>query len=642
MARAIHLSVLKVLMVLICVTGIALWLVKPTKLWTRIWHGAEDRARTTVFRYYGLNFSAYTFPIIALAIIVYLYVDLQPKRLKIRQIRIANTAICSPLVISNTLGILSFLEILVGMSFIMFLTWTFYVRISNDFKKMTPAKTSQLIIWQFKYLKVATRLGSLAEVCLVLLLLPILRGMALFRFLGVQYEASIRYHIWLGTAMLFFATSHGLSTLFIWGIQHRLQTEVWKWQKAGRVYLAGEVALLAGLVIWITSLPAIRRNRFEVFYYTHHLYILFLIFFLFHVGDRHFYTVFGGIFLFGIDKLHRIVQSRPETCVHSACIFPCKAVQLTLPKDPRLNYLPTSVMFMKIPQLSRIECHPFSIISSSSAQEDTISILVKCEGHWSSSLYGLLQSTTDSVSCIPVAVEGPYGPSSLDFLRYDSLILIAGGVGIAPFLSIMQELASAHTDNRHRLPMRIKLIHVVKRSQDVCLLNFILPILKHQPEKTWDFRLKVFVTQEKHIAITLRDLLRDLASKVQTINFNTTCKHYAILGIESSSWMAAVALISTIMFLFLLTCFYHAFVPDLTKNSKQKSTSMIPDVVIICSFLLAIVSSCFLTIVLRWRKLRQQKSPVSHKQRKPVEPISLSSLDAHEIHFGARPDFTGN
>lgn len=86
--------------------------------------------------------------------------------------------------------------------------------------------------------------------------------------------------------------------------------------------------------MWMTSLPQIRRNKFEMFYYTHHLYIIFIIFFLFHGGDRHFYMVFGGVFLFGLDKLHRILQSRPQTCILAAQVFPCKALELTLPKDP--------------------------------------------------------------------------------------------------------------------------------------------------------------------------------------------------------------------------------------------------------------------------------------------------------------------
>lgn len=109
---------------------------------------------------------------------------------------------------------------------------------------------------------------------------------------------------------------------------------MWKWQKTGRIYLAGEIALVTGLVIWITSLPWIRRKRFYIFYYTHHLYIVFLVFFLFHAGDRHFYMIFPGVFLFGLDKLLRIIQSRPDTCILSAKIYPCNAMELILPKDP--------------------------------------------------------------------------------------------------------------------------------------------------------------------------------------------------------------------------------------------------------------------------------------------------------------------
>ena len=114
--------------------------------------------------------------------------------------------------------------------------------------------------------------------------------------------------------------------------------KVWKWQKTGRINLAGEITLVTGLVMWITSLPQIRRQKFEFFYYTHHLYIIFLIFFLFHAGDRHFYMDFGGIFLFGLDKLLRILQSRPETSILSAKVFPSRAIELTLPKDPSKSF----------------------------------------------------------------------------------------------------------------------------------------------------------------------------------------------------------------------------------------------------------------------------------------------------------------
>lgn len=131
--------------------------------------------------------------------------------------------------------------------------------------------------------------------------------------------------------------------IFTFSLQHKFallnnlpgfHQQIWRWQRTGRIYLAGETALVTGLVMWMTSLPQIRRKKFELFYYTHHLYIIFLIFFLFHAGDRHFYMVFGGIFLFGLDKLLRIIQSRPQSCILSARVFSSKAMELILPKDP--------------------------------------------------------------------------------------------------------------------------------------------------------------------------------------------------------------------------------------------------------------------------------------------------------------------
>lgn len=70
------------------------------------------------------------------------------------------------------------------------------------------------------------RIGSLSEACLALLFLPILRGMAVFRVFGVQFEASVRYHIWIGNGMILLSILHGISIMFIWGVKRSLLKEV--------------------------------------------------------------------------------------------------------------------------------------------------------------------------------------------------------------------------------------------------------------------------------------------------------------------------------------------------------------------------------------------------------------------------------
>ncbi|XP_015069972.1 ferric reduction oxidase 8, mitochondrial [Solanum pennellii] len=633
-------SLLKLLLFLIFAGWLSVWLLKPTQLWTKTWKLAEKKASASFLTQSGLNCAVYTFPVIAIAIVGFVYLALKQKEAISRKGRSSLSVLSNPVVVNKYIGILSGFEILAVCLFVIFLAWTFYVRISNDFKKMVPMKSFTLSVWQYRVFRVATRSGLLAETCLALLLLPILRGMSVFQILGIQFEASVRYHVWLGTTMILFGTLHGGGTLLIWGIKHQLGDEMWKWQKTGRIYLAGEITLLIGLVIWITSLPQIRRKRFEIFYYTHHLYIVFLVFFLFHTGDRHFYMVLPGFFLFCLDKILRMIQSRPETYILSARIFPSKAIELTLPKDPRLTYAPTSVIFIKIPRISNFQWHPFSITSSSKVDKHTISILIKAEGRWTSTLCNMLHSKPDSeageMRFLQVATEGPYGPSSMDFLRYDSLLLVAGGIGVTPFLSILQEIASTRR-SKNVLPVKIQLVYTTKDSKGICLLDSVLPHV-FDAEQHY-LQLKVFVTREHQSNRSLREVLNEVP-KIQNIHFTNNRPGHAIYGLENLQWMSVLLLVVSVVFLAFLIITNHVFIKPDKKSPEQKTATSVVDILLICSFALALISGTLVATIWRWKRLREETPSFSEKESKAMKPTGANRVyDQHEIHYGARPNF---
>ena len=172
------------------------------------------------------------------------------------------TNFSNPVIAKSPIGIVSSSDLIVAALFIMFLAWTYYTNVSTDLKKMTPSKTLKLnrwritiytlnltypreflcitglwnfssslaslflFRWQLKVMYVGVRFGSLTEACLALLFLPVLRGMALFTLCGIQFEASIRYHIWIGNAIILFSVLHGTTIMYVWGSKNILWKEV--------------------------------------------------------------------------------------------------------------------------------------------------------------------------------------------------------------------------------------------------------------------------------------------------------------------------------------------------------------------------------------------------------------------------------
>jgi len=228
--------------------------------------------------------------------------------------------------------------------------------------------------------------------------------------------------------------------------------------------------------------------------------------------------------------------------------------------------------------------------------------------------------------------------------RYDTLLLVAGGSGITPFLSILTEANSA--TNRSRFPSRIQLVYVIKKAEDFCLLHSISHLLLNQSTKSFHLNLKLFVTQETQAGVGIRELLNEF-SKARTLQVNSVYSNYAAYGPENPSWMAAIAGFCSVTFLIFLICFNHIIIPSgkRSKMDKEKTPSWVVDLLLMAAFVLALACSASVAGFLRWRRLRKGIPQISHTE---IEALDLSSaearnaLEAHEVHFGRRPNFKGS
>lgn len=120
--------------------------------------------------------------------------------------------------------------------------------------------------------------------------------------------------------------------------------QIVEWKSDGGANCAGIITYLFGFSIWVTALPPVRKKYFQLFFYTHQLYILFIIFLALHIGDTNFSKVVGGIFLFMLDRFLRFFQSRRDVEVISASNYPCGTVGLVISKPKSMILLLTFLL----------------------------------------------------------------------------------------------------------------------------------------------------------------------------------------------------------------------------------------------------------------------------------------------------------
>lgn len=234
------------------------------------------------------------------------------------------------------------------------------------------------------------------------------------------------------------------------------------------------------------------------------------------------------------------------------------------------------------------------------------------------------------------------------------MLLIAGGIGIAPYLSILQEIVSAQGSSRYKFPEKIQLIHVVKRSQEMSLLSSISHILRNQSLGKLHLKLKVYVTREEQPDAAAR-VLQDALSQGQIVHFDAKATSYAVHGFDKLTVLAAILGIASILFFVLLMCFNHIFVPSEKKagtlkpkgaDSQTKSPSWVIDLILVSCFVISVVVSMTVALMLRWKRIKKAVPPTSPKKAGGfTEPSSTEPndpLQEHEVHYGGRPNFQGN
>ena len=253
----------------------------------------------------------------------------------------------------------------------------------------------------------------------------------------------------------------------------------------GYGYPTGVLLSFILLVMMLGALPVIRRRGFfEVFYWSHLCYVLFFLLCIFHAPTIWPWLVLpGAIFLLSkILVFIRLVFGHRKSVAVECTALQSKVTKLVLEKE--FDFSPGDYVFINIPSISRFEWHPFTI-SSAPEVSQTFGLHIRSAGGWTNALYDFVKKenekgkeATEKVSnvqkmllsinnkqnkidimiddnqefkalhmysSIPhkpfkVYIDGPHGAPSSSIFTAEHAVLVATGIGVTPFASILHSL----------------------------------------------------------------------------------------------------------------------------------------------------------------------------------------------------------
>ncbi|XP_062095674.1 ferric reduction oxidase 6-like [Humulus lupulus] len=479
--------ILKVVMWVAFISWVGIAFLLPGEFSTHIVTVLFNATGGTVFGFTGSFFLLFTAPILLISILAFAYIIISGEEELPKKKTSGHPSFrlwTFPVIVDGPFGVVSAAEFIGILLFGVYVIWAVYSYILKAFNSI-PDQLSFKVQSSLFLESMGLHLGSIGIFCLAFLFLPVSRGSVLLRLIDIPFEHATRYHVWLGHLTMVLFTIHGLLYVFAWTIEGRLIEQILEWKNIGIANLPGVISLLAGLLMWVTSLPPVRKLNFELFFYTHQLYVVFVIFLALHVGDFVFFISAGGIYLFMLDRFLRFCQSRKIVEIISTKCLPCGTVELVISKPANLRYNALSFVFLQLRELSWLQWHPFSVSSSPLDGKHHMAVLIKVLGEWTAKLRGNILNASASEAVpeeelplkpntkLTASVEGPYGHECPYHLMYENLVLVAGGIGISPFLAILSDILHRVREGKPCLPRNVMIIWAVKNSTEIPLLSTV-------------------------------------------------------------------------------------------------------------------------------------------------------------------------
>lgn len=313
--------------------------------------------------------------------------------------------------------------------------------------------------------EIANDFGKLAVAAMSYFLIPVSNHSKLLEAAGIGSIHAVRLHIWAGCIAIFGGLVHGLYYVWIWiflkeetleKIFPLLSGDCWVRGYGSSchtrfVNLSGILCGISFILLGLTSIWWVRRNFYRLFYFAHATFSIILLLGL----TMH----YNKMILYLAPSLLYYMASNVPVCleamkkwyhggnaiskvIHIPASGGCVEVSLQI---PTLHDAPTGkYVRLSVPEIS-FKSHPFTVFSHPDHPGDG-KVIFRTFGAFTSQLSHKLANRCDRPErqFPKVLVNGLHaGTNQLEqALQHDNIIIVAGGVGIVAYISLLASLLS--------------------------------------------------------------------------------------------------------------------------------------------------------------------------------------------------------
>jgi predicted ferric reductase/Ca2+-binding EF-hand superfamily protein len=300
-------------------------------------------------------------------------------------------------------------------------------------------RSAQAVPLQNIFLRLGHAFAKCADFDGALILVPMMRRLLTrvrATWLGrlVPIDDAIDFHKIVGHSLFGISLAHAAASCVAYAQGHPMIFALARTARGG----TGFALVLVFAVMWFFSLSFIRRsNRFELFYFTHLLYVAWFVLAIAHAPS---FALWAGVPVLGfvVEQILRLARRAPASALVSLQPMRSGVTRLEVARPSGMHFGAADYCFLRIPAIAKREWHPFTI--SSAPERDHLVFHIRSLGNWTTALRRHAEVSPND-SGLVVYVDGPYGTPSARIFDSPIVILIGAGIGVTPFASVLESIA---------------------------------------------------------------------------------------------------------------------------------------------------------------------------------------------------------